>query len=158
MGCTQSTCSDEKLSTHTLQNHQSDDSCMQLDGHATGKSTDLQGDSHCVVHASGSCRAVATPQSNATGIKDDLYVATSDTGIREVDQFKQQHSKQTTHVQACQPHTSTEQHAGVQVKISRCPFAHGSVGVGPFPGYVHGNKPAICKNGCRWGAALDSIV
>jgi nitric oxide synthase oxygenase domain/subunit/sulfite reductase alpha subunit-like flavoprotein len=30
----------------------------------------------------------------------------------------------------------------------RCPFAHGTVGVGPYPGYVHGAHPAICPAGC----------
>eukprot|EP00775_Hariotina_reticulata_P010070 gene10070-10225_t len=41
-----------------------------------------------------------------------------------------------------------EVHAGEHVKVNRCPFNHGSVGTGPFPGYVHGAHPAICSNGC----------
>lgn len=41
-----------------------------------------------------------------------------------------------------------EIHAGEHVKVNRCPFNHGSVGTGPFPGYVHGAHPAICSNGC----------
>ena len=28
-----------------------------------------------------------------------------------------------------------------------CPLGHGSVGVGPFPGYVHGTHPAVCPEG-----------
>ncbi|GAQ90484.1 nitric-oxide synthase [Klebsormidium nitens] len=27
--------------------------------------------------------------------------------------------------------------------VSKCPFAHGSVGVFPYPGYVHGKNPTI---------------
>ncbi|CAD7697898.1 unnamed protein product [Ostreobium quekettii] len=32
---------------------------------------------------------------------------------------------------------------------SRCPLGHGSVGVDPYPGYVHGRCPSICKYGCQ---------
>jgi len=35
------------------------------------------------------------------------------------------------------------------VKTSTCPFLHGTVDAKPFPGYVHGKKPAICPNGCE---------
>jgi hypothetical protein len=41
-----------------------------------------------------------------------------------------------------------EIHFGQRVQVNRCPFNHGSVGTGPFPGYVHGARPAICSNGC----------
>lgn len=46
------------------------------------------------------------------------------------------------------PHTVLEYHAGVAVCVNRCPFGHGSVGAGPYPGYVHGVHPTICKEGC----------
>lgn len=35
------------------------------------------------------------------------------------------------------------------ITVSKCPLMHGSVGAGPFPGYVHGKHPAICKYGCE---------
>jgi hypothetical protein len=35
------------------------------------------------------------------------------------------------------------------VQVNRCPFGHGSVGAGPFPGYVHGANTVICKEGCK---------
>ncbi|KAL7542688.1 hypothetical protein ACHAXR_011997 [Thalassiosira sp. AJA248-18] len=36
------------------------------------------------------------------------------------------------------------------LQSSRCPFRHGTVLAGPYPGYVHGNpKRGICPNGCR---------
>mmetsp|Transcript_15657 Transcript_15657/g.21485 ORF Transcript_15657/g.21485 Transcript_15657/m.21485 type:complete len:1231 (-) Transcript_15657:403-4095(-) len=31
---------------------------------------------------------------------------------------------------------------------SRCPFSHGTVYAGPYPGYVHGRNPAIDSSGC----------
>ncbi len=46
-------------------------------------------------------------------------------------------------------HIQQEEHLGHTVAVSRCPMAHGSVGAGPFPGYVHGGHPAICKEGCK---------
>ncbi len=46
-------------------------------------------------------------------------------------------------------HIAEEVHNGQTVLVSRCPFAHGSVGTGPFPGYVHGTHPAVCEEGCR---------
>ena len=53
-----------------------------------------------------------------------------------------------TSAQAC-PHLHHEQHAGVEVRVNRCPFGHGSVGAGPFPGYVHGTHTSICSHGCK---------
>ncbi|KXZ51519.1 hypothetical protein GPECTOR_12g482 [Gonium pectorale] len=38
--------------------------------------------------------------------------------------------------------------------VSRCPFGHGSVGAGPFPGYVHGKDSKICPAGCTPDPAL----
>jgi hypothetical protein len=31
---------------------------------------------------------------------------------------------------------------------NRCPFLHGTVRCDPYPGYVQGRHPEICKNGC----------
>lgn len=33
--------------------------------------------------------------------------------------------------------------------INTCPYGHGSVGVGPYPNYVHGKNSVICPAGCR---------
>lgn len=52
-------------------------------------------------------------------------------------------------VGALPPQTAVQTAAGVSIRRSTCPFMHGSVGAGPFPGYVHGNHPEICKHGCR---------
>ncbi|KAG2495440.1 hypothetical protein HYH03_006386 [Edaphochlamys debaryana] len=41
-----------------------------------------------------------------------------------------------------------------RARVIACPFGHGSVGTGPFPGYVHGKHPEICPNGCRPDPAL----
>jgi len=39
----------------------------------------------------------------------------------------------------------------------QCPFKHGTVYSGPYPGYVHGNpKRGICPNGCK--AELNSVI
>lgn len=46
------------------------------------------------------------------------------------------------------PHVQLQNHAGTTVKVNACPFGHGSVGGGPFPGYVHG-QAAVCAEGCR---------
>jgi len=36
------------------------------------------------------------------------------------------------------------------VRTGKCPFKHGTVYAGPYPGYVHGNpNRPICPNGCR---------
>jgi nitric oxide synthase oxygenase domain/subunit/sulfite reductase alpha subunit-like flavoprotein len=37
----------------------------------------------------------------------------------------------------------------VPLRPSRCPFGHGSVGIGPYPNYVHGRNTAICPNNCK---------
>ena len=38
----------------------------------------------------------------------------------------------------------------------QCPFKHGTVYSGPYPGYAHGNhKRGICPNGCK---AMNSDV
>jgi hypothetical protein len=40
--------------------------------------------------------------------------------------------------------------AGVTHSTGKCPFLHGTVYAGPYPGYIHGNpKRGICPNGCR---------
>ncbi len=37
----------------------------------------------------------------------------------------------------------------------KCPFKHGTVYAGPYPGYVHGNpKRGICPNGCRASSVI----
>jgi hypothetical protein len=39
----------------------------------------------------------------------------------------------------------------------KCPFKHGTVYSGPYPGYVHGNpKRGICPNGCK--AEMNSTI
>lgn len=39
----------------------------------------------------------------------------------------------------------------------KCPFKHGTVYSGPYPGYVHGNpKRGICPNGCK--AETNSVI
>lgn len=39
----------------------------------------------------------------------------------------------------------------------KCPFKHGTVYSGPYPGYVHGNpKRGICPNGCK--AEMNSAI
>ena len=30
-----------------------------------------------------------------------------------------------------------------------CPLKHGTVWANPYPGYVHGRRPAMCKHGCQ---------
>lgn len=35
-----------------------------------------------------------------------------------------------------------------QTNASLCPFMHGTVYAAPYPGYVHGQNPKICPNGC----------
>ncbi|KAL4440247.1 hypothetical protein ABPG75_003248 [Micractinium tetrahymenae] len=47
------------------------------------------------------------------------------------------------------PNTVLDTVLGEPLRISKCPLGHGSVGAGPFPGYVHGAHPTICKHGCR---------
>ena len=37
---------------------------------------------------------------------------------------------------------------GLQGLHSKCPFLHGTVRCDPYPGYVQGRNPAICKYGC----------
>ncbi|KAG2450637.1 hypothetical protein HYH02_004477 [Chlamydomonas schloesseri] len=39
--------------------------------------------------------------------------------------------------------------------VNSCPFGHGSVGAGPFPGYVHGRHTEICPAGCTPDPKLD---
>lgn len=53
------------------------------------------------------------------------------------------------------PFVHEETYLGVNVEVNRCPFSHGSVGVGPFPGYIHGKHPEICAHGCRPDPKLD---
>ncbi len=39
---------------------------------------------------------------------------------------------------------------GMENTTGKCPFKHGTIYAGPYPGYVHGNpKRGICPNGCR---------
>jgi hypothetical protein len=62
------------------------------------------------------------------------------------------HARQHAHALNTQEHgrhIKLESHCGETVQVNRCPFGHGSVGAGPFPGYVHGANPAICKEGCK---------
>ncbi|KAL7552363.1 hypothetical protein ACHAWF_015597 [Thalassiosira exigua] len=41
-------------------------------------------------------------------------------------------------------------HLGPGNSSGKCPFRHGTVYAGPYPGYVHGNpKRGICPRGCR---------
>lgn len=34
------------------------------------------------------------------------------------------------------------------MNASRCPYLHGTVDAAPFPGYVHGKRPAVCPRAC----------
>ena len=47
-------------------------------------------------------------------------------------------------------------HAQALSSLSRCPLAHGSVGVYPYPGYTQGRHPEICKYGCTPGKEVGS--
>ena len=60
-----------------------------------------------------------------------------------------------------QSNTPTEVSSSVQelatVESGKCPFRHGTVYAGPYPGYPHGNpKRGICPNGCR--ATLNADI
>ena len=57
--------------------------------------------------------------------------------------------------------TPTEVSSSVQelatTESGKCPFRHGTVYAGPYPGYPHGNpKRGICPNGCR--ATLNADI
>ena len=57
--------------------------------------------------------------------------------------------------------TPTEVSSSVQelatTESSKCPYRHGTVYAGPYPGYPHGNpKRGICPNGCR--ATLNADI
>ena len=46
---------------------------------------------------------------------------------------------------------------GMRNTTGQCPFKHGTVYSGPYPGYVHGNpKRAICPNGCK--AEMNKVI
>jgi len=48
-------------------------------------------------------------------------------------------------------------HHGMENETGKCPFKHGTVYSGPYPGYAHGNpKRGICPNGCK--AQLNSVI
>ncbi|KAL7535297.1 LOW QUALITY PROTEIN: hypothetical protein ACHAXR_007456, partial [Thalassiosira sp. AJA248-18] len=52
--------------------------------------------------------------------------------------------------------SQAERRSTSTVQSSRCPFRHGTVLSGPYPGYAHGNpKRGICPNGCRPQLSLD---
>jgi len=60
-----------------------------------------------------------------------------------------------------QSNTPTEVSSSVQelatVESGKCPYRHGTVYAGPYPGYPHGNpKRGICPNGCR--ATLNADI
>ena len=57
--------------------------------------------------------------------------------------------------------TPTEVSSSVQelatTESGKCPYRHGTVYAGPYPGYPHGNpKRGICPNGCR--ATLNADI
>ena len=46
---------------------------------------------------------------------------------------------------------------GMENTTGKCPFKHGTVYDGPYPGYVHGNpKRGICPNGCK--AEMNRVI
>ncbi len=46
---------------------------------------------------------------------------------------------------------------GMENATGKCPFKHGTVYSGPYPGYVHGNpKRGICPNGCK--AEINRVI
>jgi hypothetical protein len=162
MGCAQSTASVRRPSRPENLHNDFKFASRQLKDSASNEYSSLHCDNshgHCVVKASSysSFKAVAASfAAEAVSVKAEDSAAelgvVSDVSSKQVDQIQQQHcpaGHEQGYKSACVSHTRTEQHAGVEVKISRCPFMHGSVGVGPFPGYVHGNNPAICRNGCK---------
>eukprot|EP00984_Skeletonema_dohrnii_P005886 scaffold2082_cov110-Skeletonema_dohrnii-CCMP3373.AAC.1 len=55
------------------------------------------------------------------------------------------------------PSRSLVLEGGVTTTTGQCPFKHGTVYSGPYPGYAHGNpKRGICPNGCRAEMTGDS--
>lgn len=58
-----------------------------------------------------------------------------------------QSSTQNRIMEEAQHHPPQKSHTN---KTGKCPFRHGTVYAGPYPGYVHGNpKRGICPMGCR---------
>jgi|SaaInl74LU_5_DNA_1037368.scaffolds.fasta_scaffold01942_5 hypothetical protein len=48
------------------------------------------------------------------------------------------------------PSRSLVPQRGITTTTGQCPFKHGTVYSGPYPGYAHGNpKRGICPNGCK---------